>query len=209
MLANLKKELIMNLVVVDSSFGKHDSGGVLATDRAIHPGAILAGSVAQMVELVLARLGSSNKIDTIRFWGHGGPGRQGVGVGSNRHWVNHPLERIIGVNSHGFLLNRRVLLRLRGKFESFGLVELHGCHTGDHLQGKQLLQRLNEIWHVPVRAAIGDQASDMADRFFGGVVEAYGGGNSHPARVHMVPAGVRQYWTAADLIDDRPFWNIF
>lgn len=200
----------MNLVVVDSSFGKQDSGGVLATDRAIHPGAILAGSVAQMVELVLARLGSDNKINTLCFWGHGiRAGGVGVGVGSNRHAITHPLERIIGINSHGHLLNHAALLRLCGKFESFGLVELHGCHSGDGHGGRTVLQRLNELWGVPVRAGIGDQASDIADRFFGTVVEAYGGGNGHPARVHMVPAGVRQYWTEADLIDDRPYFNIF
>ena len=162
----------MNLVVIDNSTFDN---GALAQDRSLHPHAIHANSVHNMVIQILARL--RNRGDTIGnlvIWGHGVPGVQGMGTGMD---LNHPVRnrsRVIALDGGGRLVNQDELSRLCGKFSQGALVELHGCSVGAHRRGHELLLRLSDLWGVTVEGDTASQPSDRANRFFSGpVVQAY------------------------------------
>jgi hypothetical protein len=63
---------------------------------------------------------------------------------------------MISLDRRGDLLNRAVLIRLRGRFYNFrSAVELHGCEVGR--RGERLVQELQELWGINVYAHSGTQ----------------------------------------------------
>jgi hypothetical protein len=70
--------------------------------------------------------------------------------------TSHP-RQLIALDRHGLVLNRAVLARLRGYFNSASRVELHGCYVAEGPGGFALLQALHTLWGVPVSAGISEQ----------------------------------------------------
>ena len=169
----------MNIDVVDSASGT-DNGHINA-QRLLHPGAIFAGDVGQMVTLILNRIGSSGNIDRLRLFGHAAAGEQGMG--NSEHTVK-PYQ-LIQIDSHGRLTNRDQLARLCGHFASNAVVELHGCNIALHHRGRELLRQLSALWNVRVRGGVNVQRPDSTDRFEGPVVEAHPVAG-HGSQVHRV-----------------------
>ena len=160
-------------------------GSVMALNRAIHgKNYVSARNVTEMVSQVLSKLGSQN-LGRLTIWGHGTPGRQGMGAGD--------LSSRGGDASLGFLIclvNGHVqesspLRRLCGKFSWDGRVDLHGCNVAQHHCGRQLLRALCDMWQVPVRAGVNTQHSHTNDRFDGPVIEAYPR-QGHNSSVHVM-----------------------
>lgn len=154
----------MDIVVIDNSNDdRHVKGGVLAYDRYLHPGAVLANNVNMMVEKILNRLGSSEQIQMLDIWGHGSSGSQGMGDSA---YSTAP-SQLIEIDSSGQLTNRASLTRLRGRFASDGWVRLHGCNVGHGRRGRRLLRQLAALWQIPVQAGVETQPSDGLNRFSG------------------------------------------
>lgn len=177
----------MQIIVIDAS-KQHDESGALATDRRIHPGAIIADSVLVMVSGILNRLGRTSQIDRLIIWGHGRPGVQAIGAGDDL-WNNQMIPGVLGVHRVSGLLHRGELVRLRKRFAPGAVVELHGCNVAQHHRGRELLRQLSDLWGVRVRAALLEQPSDRPNRFFGPVIEAYHP-RAHHARVRLTTVGV-------------------
>ncbi len=142
----------VEITVVDSS-----GGAASYWAQRTYPGALLAGSVWEMVDGILRYLSLSRSdsdsdpvaIRLLRIVGHGSPGRQGMG--DSRFTSNR--RQIIGLDRHGILLNRAVLIRLRGCFSENARVELHGCNVGAGTEGATLLEALRGLWGVRIRAS--------------------------------------------------------
>ncbi len=123
---------------------------------------ILANSVWEMVDRVLTLLRNSHAVNSsdgstedrpaaiskLRVVGHGSPGRQGMGDSAS---TTNP-RQLIALDHSGHLLNRAVLIQLRGHFEPTAVVELHGCEVGAGQRGQALRQALEGLWGVRVRA---------------------------------------------------------
>jgi hypothetical protein len=157
----------MNIDVVDSGSGT-DNGHINA-QRLLHPGAIFAGDVGQMVTLILNRIGTSGNIERLRLFGHAAPGEQGMG--NSEHTVK-PYQ-LIEIDGHGRLTNRDQLARLCGHFAPNAVVELHGCNIARNHRGRELMRQLSALWNVRVRGGVENQHADAGDRFEGPVVEAH------------------------------------
>jgi len=186
----------LEIIIIDGSKTAHGRRGrpngtdvALATDRKIHPGALVVLSAREMVDCVLARAGR-REIHRLIIWGHGCPGVQGIGAGDNFLHLDRIAPRILRVNDHNLLLNRAQLSRLRHKFDHDGIVELHGCQVAQYHEGRELLRQLSDLWGVRVRGALFNQPSDTPNRFFGPVVEAGTNTKRRHARVHLSGAGV-------------------
>ena len=90
----------------------------------------------------------------LRFHGHGAPGYQGVSCGQ----TYSPKEK----NSINIDYINDITLDLQTLcpcFAPFGSVELHGCKTGKDQKGAQLLQKLADLWQIPVSAGTKLQVS--------------------------------------------------
>jgi hypothetical protein len=120
-------------------------------------GDILVVSVQDMVDKVIARVGS-NTIRNLFIGGHGYSGWQAVGCGPRGDssgdlslQIDSATGRMKGTNTEHHLS------RLRSKFSSDGVVTLGGCQTGRGADGKALLLELSRILGVPVEAGTANQ----------------------------------------------------
>jgi hypothetical protein len=118
---------------------------------------VVAYSVQSMVEGILEQLRLTTDptvlIGVLRIIGHGAPGSQAMG---DSNMTSHP-RQLIALDRSGHLMNRAILVRLRGYFDSASWVELHGCNVGNGRQGIALLTALNSLWGIPVSAGINTQ----------------------------------------------------
>ena len=94
----------LEIIIIDGSKTAHGRRGrpngtdvALATDRKIHPGALVVLSAREMVDCVLARAGR-REIHRLIIWGHGCPGVQGIGAGDNFLHLDRIAPRILRVN---------------------------------------------------------------------------------------------------------------
>jgi Domain of unknown function (DUF4347) len=146
----------IEVTVVDRST---DPANTIA--RQTYPDSIPAYSVQSMVDGIQQRLASAARqsptepvvIGRLRIVGHGSPGLQGMGDSLT---TQNP-RQLIALDRHGHLLNRGVLLQLRGRFARDARVELHGCSAGRGRQGAALLHQLKALWGVGVYAGSVDQ----------------------------------------------------
>jgi len=126
--------------------------------------------VSAIEKSVTAKGGGFHSIDTIKFFGHGEPGKMEFGKGLNIDSVGsfYRLSKWMNPNANG--------------------LELHGCNTGaayikrdypawkfgsfkprkgERDVGKELMMRLSDILAVPVTAAKDHQIADPFHRFEG------------------------------------------
>jgi hypothetical protein len=120
--------------------------------RRILPTAIRVNTIGHMVDAIVARLGHSDRIRRLRIFGHGSPGRQGLGNSSVGGIWTHEISLAY------FAVQRPYLERLCGHFAPGGWVELSGCEVGACTTGANLLRSLAILWDVHVAAGIGGEA---------------------------------------------------
>jgi len=131
---------------IDPSFSKAEVAWI--KDAGGDPVIMKSGeSVNEMVQKLITRVNGS-PIKLLRIHGHGFPGFQAVASGKIRH--PHPLAAIS--NKH-FEKVKSPLRRLKTNFFKGGEVYLMGCNVGEGSEGEQLLQKLANLWGVPVSGA--------------------------------------------------------
>jgi hypothetical protein len=147
---------------------------------------LVVSNVGEAVDgiLKLLKKHKGEKIARLRFFGHGMPGCQLVGVKTHDAKGNkiavdlekHKLSLLGYLDaSKSTLLNQGKLQDLKGHFvteKGFfdqlfstappAVVELRGCNVAADEIGKKLLKQLSQLWQVAVRGAVETQSSGDA-----------------------------------------------
>lgn len=109
-----------------------------------YPGTgIDASSVDDAVDQILENLGPDDEIDSIQFWGHGGPGRMMVGGGSGLS--NSDQE----INSDSFTSDSP-LGKLRGRLSPDCKITFKGCDVFTGEKGRQFAKDAAEFFDCTV-----------------------------------------------------------
>ena len=160
-----------NTKVVDViDIGDPGIGGAIATEQKKAGGnpiqlGLMCGGVEQMVDDVVRRAGTQQRIALLRITGHGNLGRWfTISVGAPAHMA--PDEyKITASEFHSYIdwghidQLADVLAPLGDYFAPYGQMEHGGCSLGGRLETKKLMHRLADLWGVPVSAGIGIQHS--------------------------------------------------
>jgi hypothetical protein len=130
------------LYVIDGSQGPIDNP-VDWFDSLFTIGDILVVSVEDMVAKITRKLGR-RKIRNLFIGGHGAPGYQSVGAGSNWDRVG---SRSLQLDSDGNLFGpaAQYMPSLAPKFISGAICTLGGCTTGQGAAGEALLRKLSQV----------------------------------------------------------------
>jgi hypothetical protein len=145
----------------------------------------MSNGVAQVVQDIRRRNSTVGSVVLLRFFGHGAAGTMAVsdGVGfvrlGRRRVYLEPAEQT-SLDAANIGLMTPILAQLRPIFAEFASVELHGCKVAGSLSGRQMIQKLADIWHVPVTAARRTQLAggSATFRFEGPVHTAFPGGGT-------------------------------
>src|SRR4051794_20685298 len=98
----------------------------------------MSNAVAQAISEVINRAGASGVLAMVRFYSHGGPGAQGVGMGTDGGMLQH----MSGVSSQHFPAMRAEFQRLNDVLAPFGCVDMMGCSVGSGTPGRTLLHNV-------------------------------------------------------------------
>jgi hypothetical protein len=172
--APIAKGAIMSSDVINVIDKTGDHNGHLLLQWLFHWKPVLARNVADMVDGVITRAGKLGTIRILRIFGHGRPGRQGMGAGQSYGTSDT-------VIAAGASRTNPALARLTPYFARGAVVQLHGCNVGVGWEGQYLLQKLAGLWNVRVQAAIDTQFPNLfVDEFEGSYWEADGSGGKEP-----------------------------
>jgi hypothetical protein len=187
----------LKIDIVDKHWNKeHDRDGFVKHK-------VIVGTVAEAVTKIqkLLKKHKGEKISRLRFFGHGMPGTQLVGVRTHDAKGNDVVvdeskvkPSMIRMGSKPpTLLNQGELAKLSGAFETEkgfwdsltstappAVVELRGCSVGGGDMGKKLIKTLAQLWQVAVRAAEDTQQSgdkDTTNDWEGDVYQSVNGKN--------------------------------
>jgi hypothetical protein len=151
-----------------------------------HPG----HGIEDAVQRIITSVGNSAGIALLRFHGHGNYGTwftvevgDPVDLIEEKHdqaaYRDLAADKASYLTKDNFDAYKLVLGKLTPYFEPFASVEHHGCKVGAHSQA--LLQKLADLWGVPVSAGRPDQISGGINSFIfeGSVFTAY------PAKVGL------------------------
>ena len=138
---------------------------------------LMCNGVGQMITEVIGRAG--NPIALLRMTGHGNLGRwMTVSVGSVAHLQGQPYrdaesEFFSYIDLRHFEQLRETLAPLTSHFARFGSMEHHGCSIGSVADSRRMMQKLSDVWRVPVSAGMGLQDASGIPRFNGPVNTAF------------------------------------
>ena len=138
---------------------------------------LMCNGVGQMISDVIQR--AAHPIALLRMTGHGNLGRwMTVSVGSVAHAEPGPYQEAASeyysyIDLRHFNQLREVLAPLTSHFASFGSMEHHGCTIGSVPDSRQMMQKLADVWKVPITAGMGLQNAEGVLRFPGAVFTAY------------------------------------
>lgn len=138
---------------------------------------LMCNGVGQMVSDVQRRVGEQQALAVLRITGHGNFGRwMTVSVGSVAHLPGPEYREVAGeyfsyVDNAHFTKVAPLLSPLEPYFLPYGSMEHTGCSIGSRPESRQLMQRLANLWGVPVSAGITTQVGIL--RFDGPVFTAY------------------------------------
>ena len=163
----------------------------------------MSGGVRAVVDGVAARCSGAGSLLLLRFIGHGSKGLMGVstGIGGYYDEKGQPVSFRSAQNQASITTKNLgtvgpILRRLRYYLSPAGCVELHGCGVAQQADGALLLQRLTDLWTVPVSAGLGSQrvgGLSKTLRMEGRVVTRYpgaGGLEGWSQRHQTLPGGV-------------------
>ena len=102
----------------------------------------------------ITKFAPSSSLLLLRFHGHGAPGYQGVSCGQK-----YEPEEKNSINIDYINDITSAIKTLCPCFAPFGSAELHGCSTGKDQKGAKLLQKLANLWKIPVSAGTKAQVS--------------------------------------------------
>jgi hypothetical protein len=128
----------------------------------------MCGGVEQMVHEAIYQVESPGTIALLRIIGHGNLGRwMTVSVGEVAHLStqNPKAYAATAKETHSYIDWGHVndvastLSRLRPYFAPYGMMEHGGCSLGSRPETRSLMQRLADLWGVPVTVGVGLQNS--------------------------------------------------
>jgi hypothetical protein len=170
---------IIDVVDAGDPMVPRTAGAVLVSTGANPPIelGLMCNGVGQMITDVIGR--AANPIALLRITGHGNLGRwMTVSVGSVAHLQGQPYsdaesEYFSYIDLRHFEQLRQVLSRLTSHFARFGSMEHHGCSIGSVADSRRMMQKLSDVWRVPVSAGTGLQTASGIPRFNGPVHTAF------------------------------------
>lgn len=126
----------------------------------------MSNGIVDVANRVQQAAQTSGSVVLLRFFGHGAAGAMGfsdgtgvirwretVGKKTTKH-VRYIDERVelSSLTPETLPKVQFALGRLTSVFSEFGSVELHGCKVARDAAGRRLLERLADLWRVPVTA---------------------------------------------------------
>jgi hypothetical protein len=163
--------------------------------RPIFTGAMCNG-IGQVVQRIMTRTSADGSLILLRFFGHGDSAAMGIsdgkgyiqGRGGRRTYLED--ESMTAITSSNFTDAAKILGRLRFSFGAYSSVELHGCKVARGVDGRNLLQRLSDLWGVPVSAGTQIQHGGCIStfRFEGPVYTAFPAGHTLRSWSRALPA---------------------
>ncbi|WP_425229418.1 hypothetical protein [Sphingomonas sp.] len=144
----------------------------------------MCNGLAQMVQEVRSR-GRPGKVALLRFDGHGNLGEWlTVSVGNVAHirrgdaaekqeYARIEQETNSYISAQNFNRVSGAIQPLRSVFAPFGFAEHRGCTLGARPQTRAMLQRLADLWNVPIRVGIQRQTIGLALEISGPAFTAY------------------------------------
>lgn len=134
----------------------------------------MCNGIGNILQALIARMRERGEVVLLRFFGHGNSGIMGISDGED---VMSDRD-LTSLTSDVIDLIAGELSRVGPLFGRYSSVELHGCKVGYGPSGRRLLQKLANIWQVPVSGGIKNQISGGIStfRFEGPVFTAFPGG---------------------------------
>lgn len=138
---------------------------------------LMCNGIGQMVTDVIQRVGASGWLAVLRITGHGNHGRwMTVSVGAVADLKGQAYEEVAGeyysyIDAAHFNQVAPTLAQLKPYFAPFGSMEHTGCSIGSRPESRRMMQRLADLWDVPVSAGIPTQRNVL--HFDGAVFTAY------------------------------------
>jgi len=177
-----------------------DDSGEKAAIKSVGGSPVLVGwqcnGIGQMMVEIANRAHFEGSMFLLRFHGHGSSGVIGISDGfgyvrntdkSKTYLTDDDLSSITNGNINQATQALRKLTRLFGKYSS---VEMHHCSVAQKPDGRLLLQKLADVWQVPVSAGKKTQlgGGSTTFRFEGPVHTAFPRGGSLKAWSRALPA---------------------
>lgn len=142
---------------------------------------IVVYGMSNGVEYVMGRIraaaGGAQSVALLRIHEHGARGTQNV-TGGTINGAPH----MAAISDANFSQLAGTLATIRGVFVDFASVQLLGCSVGGGNSGRSLVNKLAQVWGVPVTAGVFDQLGGGAAtfKFEGPVVTGFPGGGELP-----------------------------
>lgn len=133
----------------------------------------MCNGIGQILQALIGRMREHGDVVLLRFHGHGDSGVMGISDGKGEHSSG---DSDMGALTSGVIaMIASQLARLNPFFGAYSSVELHGCKVARGLAGRQMIQRLADVWNVPVSGGVNDQTSGGIStfRFEGPVFTAF------------------------------------
>jgi len=163
--------------VVDNT--ANDSAGEISTIRAAGGEPIvmfgMCNGVGQAMSFVVQRANGPGSIVLLRMHAHGASGSHNVSGG-----VDDFDAHLAGIALSNFSQIQGSLASVKPYLAPFASAELHGCNVGRGTAGRKLINKLRDVWEVPVSAGMRSQyAGTKGSQFVfeGPVYTAYPGGS--------------------------------
>ncbi len=147
---------------------------------------LMCNGVGQMVVSVAGQCTGPRTLALLRITGHGNLGRwmtvsvgDLVGLleeGDQKEYNVREAEYYSYINLKHFPEVAPILTPLKTLFAPFGSMEHTGCSIGSRPESRQMMQKMADLWGVPVSAGIHIQHSVL--NFDGAVFTAYPGGGT-------------------------------
>lgn len=161
------------LDIVDAIDITDDSGEKAAIKR-VGGSPILVGWQCNGIGQMMAEITQKTPLQAIfllRFHGHGGAGAMGISDGfgyvKNADGSKTYLEDqdMSAITNGNILQATPALKKLISLFGDYGSAEMHHCKVAKNFDGKKLIQKLANIWRVPVTAGRGTQLGGGSSTF--------------------------------------------
>ena len=143
----------------------------------------MCNGIAQLVQELVGRMGETGNVVLLRLFGHGGPAAMGISDGTGSVPIRGRRVDLGDGDMSSLTLGTVAsgapeLARLVPYFGCYTSTELHGCRVARSVNGRRMIQRLADIWRIPVSAALNYQYAGGIStfRFEGPVYTAFPGG---------------------------------
>jgi hypothetical protein len=123
----------------------------------------MCNGIGQIVQALIGRMREQGEVALLRFHGHGAPGIMGISDGTGEYSYGDSDMSSLTAGVIATIASR--LGMLRPYFGAYSSVELHGCKVARGTAGRQMIQRLANVWSVPVSGGVNTQYSGGTSTF--------------------------------------------